>query len=125
MMYEKAVLFGDIEIGNQILGCNTPGEAKKLGRKVKNFDPVIWDENKYRIVVRGNELKFVQNERLKEFLLKTNERVLVEASPVDKIWGIGMAVDNPKIEDPTSWKGENLLGYALMEVRSKLKSNIS
>ena len=121
MMYKKACLFGDDIIGSQILDCETPGEAKDLGRKVNNFIAEVWDEKKYGIVVKGNALKFAQNEKLKEFLIKTKDRILVEASPVDKIWGIGMAMDNSKIEDPSSWEGENLLGYALMEVRERLR----
>jgi ribA/ribD-fused uncharacterized protein len=72
-------------------------------------------------VVEGNLHKFSQDENLKEFLLNTNERILVEASPMDKIWGIGLAADHPNIENPILWKGENLLGFALMEVRDELR----
>lgn len=120
MMAKKAELFNDIAIEQQILLVKSPAEAKKLGRKVKNFDPIKWDEEKFNIVVEGNFYKFSQHAELKDFLLNTNERILVEASPVDKIWGIGMAADNQHIENPLLWKGENLLGYALMEVRDKL-----
>ncbi|WP_295221067.1 NADAR family protein [uncultured Chryseobacterium sp.] len=81
----------------------------------------LWDEHKYEIVKQGNLLKFSQNEKLKEFLLSTEDKVLVEASPYDTIWGIGMPETNPKAGNPSEWNGENLLGFALMEVRDELK----
>jgi ribA/ribD-fused uncharacterized protein len=121
MMAGKARLFNDENMLEQILEAITPADAKKKGRLIKGFDPLCWDTHKYGLVVTGNEYKFNQNQKLKEFLLKTNDSVLVEASPVDKIWGIGLAIDSPVIGDPLQWKGENLLGYALMEVRDKLK----
>ncbi|MDJ1502300.1 NADAR family protein [Xanthocytophaga agilis] len=120
MMAQKARLFNDKETLKKILIANTPAEAKKLGREVRNFDPVIWDENKYAYVKEGNIYKFSQHPDLKEYLLNTGDRILVEASPVDRIWGIGMAKDNPDIENPRKWKGENLLGFALMEARDVL-----
>lgn len=121
MMAGKAKLFNDQEVLEQILQAETPNQAKSLGRKVKNFDPNIWDEHKYEIVKQGNLLKFSQNEKFKEFLLSTNDKILVEASPYDKIWGIGMLESNPKAEHPSQWNGENLLGFALMEVRDELR----
>ena len=121
MMAEKARLFNAPAREKQIINSISPGEAKKLGRSVENFDNNIWEEHRFEIVIRANLLKFNQNSSLKRFLISTGERILVEASPVDKIWGIGMAEDNPDIEDPTQWKGLNLLGYALMEVRARLK----
>ena len=121
MMHQKAELFGDTEIGNEILNSKSPAKAKQLGRKVKNFDVKLWDEKKYEIVKEGNRYKFSQNEELKTFLLNTKKRVLVEASPVDPIWGIGMANDHRDVEKPEKWRGQNLLGFALMEVRDKLE----
>lgn len=121
MMASKAKLFGDDEIISEILEAPTPAEAKKLGRKVKDFDADLWEQHKFQIVVEGNFHKFTQHPALKIFLLKTDEKVLVEASPVDAVWGIGMAEDNPEVFNPQSWRGENLLGYALMEVRDQLK----
>lgn len=121
MMAEKAKLFGDNEIFDEIIKTNDPHAAKKLGRKVKNFIPKIWDEKKYEIVKRGNMAKFSQNNDLKTYLLNTKQRIIVEASPVDRIWGIGMSQDNVRINNPMHWKGDNLLGYALMEVRDALK----
>lgn len=121
MMAEKARLFNDNEILEEIIKTNNPHDAKKLGRKVKNFIPKIWDEKKYEIVKRGNMAKFSQNNDLKTYLLNTKQRIIVEASPVDRIWGIGMSQDNVRINNPMHWKGDNLLGYALMEVRDALK----
>jgi len=121
MMAQKASLFGDQEIWQKIIECRTPGEAKKLGRAVKNFDQATWEKQRYDIVKEGNWHKFSQNEALKTFLLNTKERVLVEASPVDRIWGIGLAKEASGVEDPNNWRGLNLLGFAQMEVRDLLK----
>jgi len=121
MMEGKAKLFNDYEILEKILNSNSPNQAKSLGRKVKNFDPKIWDEHKYEIVKRGNLLKFSQNEKFKEFLISTNDKILVEASPYDTIWGIGMLETDPRAKNPSHWEGENLLGFALMEIRDELK----
>lgn len=121
MMAGKATLFNDNETLEEILKSDSPNQAKNLGRKVKNFDPQLWNEHKYEIVKQGNFLKFSQNEKFKEFLLSTNDKILVEASPYDTIWGIGMLETDPKAENPSQWNGENLLGFALMEVRDLLK----
>lgn len=123
MMAKKAELFGQIVMMEKILAAKSPAEAKKLGRKVSNFDPKIWSEKCFDIVCEGNYHKFSQHEDLKEFLLNTKDRVLVEASPVDNIWGIGMAQDDDRAENPRLWKGSNLLGFALMEVRDRLKED--
>ncbi|MGI9653045.1 NADAR family protein [Chryseobacterium sp. RLHN22] len=121
MMAGKAKLFNDEEILGKILEASSPNQAKSLGRKVKNFDSKIWDEHKYEIVKQGNLLKFSQNEKFKEFLLSTNDKILVEASPYDKIWGIGMLETDTRAENPLLWNGENLLGFALMEARDELR----
>lgn len=121
MMAQKALLFDDAEIFNKIIAASKPGEVKELGRKIKSFEEKKWNDNKYRIVIEGNAHKFRQNEKLRDYLINTGDRVIVEASPVDKIWGIGLAQDAKNIEDPRTWKGENLLGFALMEVRDNLK----
>lgn len=117
MMAEKARLFNDEEILAKILKAQTPGEAKKLGRKVRNFQQDIWTSKCYKIVVEGNIHKFGQNPALKHFLLNTQDRILVEASPYDAIWGIGMHKNDKNINDPGKWLGSNLLGFALMETR--------
>ena len=120
MMAEKAKLFNDVSIYNQILKTRKQGKIKELGRLIENFDQNIWDNHKYQIVVKGNYLKFSQNEKLKAFLLNTREKVLVEASPLDSIWGIGLSVDNENVNNPNFWEGSNLLGFALMEVRDQI-----
>ncbi len=117
MMAEKARYFGDTEMEAQILASGSPKEMKALGRKVRDFDAARWDDHKYHAVVKGNLHKFVQNEQFRDFLLATGNKVIVEASPRDCIWGIGLGKDNPAAADPTRWRGQNLLGFALMEVR--------
>lgn len=122
MMSRKAALFGDAQMYAKILKEKNPAEIKKMGRLVKGFNQAIWDAEKYSIVLEGNVLKFAQNEQLKKILLSTGNRVLIEASPYDKIWGVHMPADNPNIMDPNLWEGENLLGFALMEARNILKN---
>lgn len=121
MMAGKAQLFGDHDILEKVLLASSPDQAKKLGRQVKKFDPATWDAHKFDLVVTGNYHKFSQHPALKTFLINTQDRVLVEASPMDRIWGIGMAAGNEHVENPLQWRGHNLLGYALMTVRDQLK----
>lgn len=121
MMAQKAELFGDKEISRQILDCSEPKKIKALGRKVKNFDEAVWDEVKYSIVLNGNYFKFSQNPELREFLLGTGDSILAEASPYDGIWGIKMRQTDENIYNPIKWKGENLLGFALMEARDEIR----
>jgi hypothetical protein len=121
MMAQKALLFGDEEIHGKILLAKTPGEAKDLGRRVRNFDQQVWADHRCAIVVAGNYHKFSQDDALREFLLGTQSRILVEASPVDRIWGIGLTGDQPEAQNPYTWQGLNLLGFAQMEVRDKLR----
>lgn len=121
MMAKKALLFNDETIFEKIIEVKSPAEAKKLGREVQNYNDEIWLQNRYQIVKEGNFHKFSQHYDLKEFLLNTKDRILAEASPVDAIWGIGMASDHQNINNPKKWRGLNLLGFALMEVRDVLK----
>lgn len=123
MMAAKAELFGDREILTQILQCRDPKQIKALGRKVQGFDSALWDKYKYSIVLNGNLCKFSQNQELKDFLLSTGDCVLAEASPYDGIWGIRWSADAPEAEEPLKWRGQNLLGFALMEVRDELRKN--
>lgn len=120
MMANKANLFDDFDAQKKILKCLTPREAKQLGRQVRNFDSQVWKEHRTKIVLRGNLNKFEQNPELKKYLISTAPSILVEASPTDSVWGIGMAGENPNALDPQLWCGENLLGFALMEVRDDL-----
>lgn len=121
MMACKAELFGDLDIKERLLLSKEPKLIKALGRQVSNFDQELWDKFKHSIVLMGNWCKFSQNPDLADFLLSTHNRLLVEASPVDKIWGIGLAADHEDATNINKWRGLNLLGFALMEVRDELK----
>jgi ribA/ribD-fused uncharacterized protein len=123
MMAKKALLFHDPQTYQEILEAKTPKEAKELGRKVNGYRDEVWNVHRQEIVVAGNEAKFSQHPDLKQFLLSTRNTVLVEASPYDRIWGIGMAADQQDIDNPKAWKGLNLLGFALMEVRNRLDTS--
>ncbi|MFI9503935.1 NADAR family protein [Nocardia sp. NPDC052566] len=120
MMWRKAMLFDDAATAALVLAAAEPKQAKELGRQVARFDGQVWEAARFDIVVAGNTAKFGQHEPLKEYLLGTGERVLVEASPVDRVWGIGLAADNPRAVDPARWRGLNLLGFALMQARAAL-----
>lgn len=122
MMAEKARLFEDEETRQQVLKAQTPKQAKALGRKVRNFNESLWLANRYHIVIRGNQAKFEQNPDFKAYLIGTGNQILVEASPVDPIWGIGLAQDHPDAAIPSKWPGQNLLGFALMKIRVDLAS---
>lgn len=120
MMAEKARVFSDEETLGKILASSDPKEIKSLGREVKNFDSTKWATVSKDAVVKGNLHKFAQNIELFQFLHDTGDKVLVEASPYDTIWGIGMKESDTGITNPHNWKGENKLGFALMEVRDTL-----
>lgn len=120
MMAEKARLFGDRETAEAVLAAPHPGAAKNLGRRVAGFDEEVWAAHRFGIVVRGSTAKFGQDAELRAYLLGTRDRVLVEASPVDRVWGIGLAADDERAASPARWRGLNLLGFALMEARAAL-----
>ena len=122
MMAEKARLFGDTLIEQQILRSESPREHHKLGKRVSGFEVDRWIAERRKIVYRGNVAKFTQNEELKSILFETGDRRMVEASPLARIWGIGMAADNPKAYDPYRWVGLNLLGMVLDDVRAYLRN---
>ena len=117
MMANKADLFNDFKTLERILNENNPKKIKKLGREIINFDESIWNNNKYSIVINGNYFKFTQNDNMKKILLNTGNKIIVEASPYDKIWGVGLIENDEDIHNPNKWLGENLLGFALMEIR--------
>lgn len=125
MMAEKARLFNDYDVLKKIMLSYNQKEIKSLGRKIQNFNQGLWDLNKENIVFTGNLAKFSQNEILRNYIISTKDRILVEASPYDKIWGIGLSVENDsgKIKNPNNWEGLNLLGFVLMDVREQLKNN--
>lgn len=122
MMYGKAMLFGDDEVAGQILRAVSPRQQKSLGRKVRGFDDERWCREREDIVYRGNHAKFTQNAHLRAELMATGDTELVEASPTDLIWGVGMAEDNPLIHDPANWQGLNLLGKVLTRLRDDLRA---
>ena len=164
MMAEKARLFDDGEALELILECETPREAKALGRKVRDFDAKLWGDKCFDIVLTGNRAKFGQSDELKEFLTSTafqgrrnqvesdsssfdtqirasnsmlaaeesetyatsanrelSASILVESAPRDRIWGIGLGAKNEKALDPSQWRGRNLLGFVLTQVREELR----
>lgn len=121
MMFRKAIMFGDTETAIKIMQTYEPREQKDLGRQVKNYDDAIWSAKRFDIMVEGLYERFSQIEGIKEKLLATDDRILVEASPYDNIWGVGLEETDDAILDEKNWQGQNLLGKVLMEVRSKLK----
>lgn len=120
MMAEKARLFRDDAALRIVLESATPADAKKAGRAVKDFDDQAWARARSASVVTGNIAKFDQNPALAAHLKSTGAKILVEASPRDRIWGIGMGASNPDARDPAKWRGQNLLGFALVEARRQL-----
>ncbi|WP_030675827.1 NADAR family protein [Streptomyces sp. NRRL B-1347] len=121
MMAAKARLFEDAEAERAVLASRTPAEAKRAGRLVRGFDQAVWERERFSVVAEGSEHKFASDPALRAYLVGTGERVLVEASPVDPVWGIGLAADDPRSDDPTTWRGTNLLGFALMTARERLR----
>ena len=120
MMAQKALIFGDYNAYESIMDATSPKVKKAIGRTVKNFDVQIWNENKVRIVYTGNKAKFTQNPDLLGALFATDGEVLVEASPYDKVWGIGLGESTARITPPDHWPGENLLGRTLTKLRINL-----
>ena len=120
LMCEKARLFRDNDMCEQILNAEHPAQAKDLGRRVRGFEESVWMAKRYEIAIRGNLAKFSQNDDLLRYLLSTAPRVLAEASPRDSVWGIGLSERDGLASRPSEWKGRNLLGFALMDVRERL-----
>jgi len=123
MMVKKAELFNANDIKTKMLATDSPRTVKALGRQITNFDNDLWDEHKLAIVTEGNYLKFSQNPELLAFMKSHADKQLVEASPVDKIWGIGLHPTDPLAEDEANWQGENLLGIAIMSAREQVLSS--
>ncbi len=120
MMAEKARLFGDDQMEQEILATSDPATMKRLGKKVRGFDAGVWNRAKYSIVLNGSYAKFSQDPDLCGYLTGTGDAVLVEASPLDTVWGIGLGAKNERATDPVRWRGQNLLGFALMETRDEI-----
>ena len=121
MMYYKALTFNDTEIANKILNSIHPRDIKSLGRMVKNYDDKIWSQRRFDVVVQGNLLKFSQNKGLMADLIKYKDLTFVEASPYDKIWGIGLHYEDDRVLNENLWQGQNLLGKAINKVIEELK----
>ena len=122
MMAGKARLFGDAEAERRAVAASHPKAAKAVGRTVRGFDEEVWERERFSLVADGSTHKFRQHPDLGRFLLGTGQRVLVEASPVDRVWGIGLAADDERAARPDAWRGLNQLGFALMEARSRLSA---
>ena len=120
MMAEKARLFHGEDALQKIMQAYDPMEQKKLGRRVQGYDDAMWKTCCFEAVVRGNVAKFSQNLKLRDYLISTRDKILVEASPKDAVWGIGLEENSPDAINPKRWQGTNLLGFALMEVRDIL-----
>ena len=121
MMYQKAICFGDESVAEQILKTDDVARIKELGRMVSGYNENIWNGMRQLIVYEGLVAKFSQNEELKERLLQTGDALLVECAVHDRIWGIGLSMKDERRFDISQWRGKNLLGYALMMVRNKIK----
>jgi len=118
MMYQKAILFKDFETASEILEIENPKDIKDLGRKVKNFNSAIWDKHKYDLVKKGLKERFLQVDNVRELLLKDKGKKFVEASPFDRIWGIGFDEEHA-MDNIDNW-GENLLGKILTEISNEI-----
>lgn len=121
MMYEKAVLFNDMEIASQILELSDVATVKSLGRAVRNYNDVLWNGVRQIVIYKGLIQKFSQNESLKKQLLETSPHILAECAVNDKIWGIGLSMKDENRFNMKKWSGQNLLGFTLMQVRDDLE----
>lgn len=120
MMYKKALIFNDLNTANKILKTNSASKQKSLGREVVGYQDSIWKQHREKVVYEGNYHKFTQNKDILKMLLNTKGKTLVESSPYDKIYGIGLEKTNPKALNKSTWKGLNLLGYILTQLRDDL-----
>ena len=124
MMFKKAELFGDEEMARRIMGTDSPRDQKAFGKLVAGFNKDTWEAVARDIVFRGNMAKFTQNPDLRDYILETGDDIIVEASPYDVIWGIGLAEDNPLALDQSNWRGKNWLGDVCMAVRDAIRKSI-
>lgn len=122
MMAYKAMLFGDTHVLKKIMESPDPKEIKSLGRQIKGYKDEQWKLARFDAVEQGNIFKFSQNEKLKDYLISTGDKHIVEASPYDNIWGIGLDQKSAVRTDPSQWPGLNLLGIALMNTRNHIKN---
>lgn len=118
--WRKAKLFGDDHSAERILNAEAPSKAKAIGRSVKPFDDEVWKAHRLEIAIAANVAKFSAHPRLAEYLALTGHKVLADASPIDRVWGIGLYADDAAAKDPGRWPGLNILGFSLMEARCQL-----
>lgn len=124
MMASKARLFGDVRVLERILSERSPSRAKAWGRSVRPFDGQVWERHRFDVVTVASVAKFGSDGALRAHLLGTNDALLVEASPRDRIWGVGLSRDNPLVHEPAKWRGRNLLGFALVRARAILRGEL-
>lgn len=122
MMFKKAVIFGDEKMADKILREKSPLKMRAYGRKIENFEDVVWNGWRQSVVIDGLYAKFSQNEALCEQLLATGNSIIAECSPTDRVWGIGLCKNDNRSDNMSQWQGTNLLGFSLMIVREKLRS---
>lgn len=122
-MYHKAMVFKDYECAKLILNSTNPADQKKLGRQVKNYDDAYWNSMRYRIMKQILYSKFY-NQKMRKILFDTGTKIIVEASPYDTIWGVGLSENDDRILDEKNWRGQNLLGKALMETRKTMYDDV-
>lgn len=125
MMAKKAYMFRDYDALSKIMGTTDPRKQKQFGRQVKGFDKVEWEKHCRKFVYQANYAKFTQNPKMLKELMATGDKEIVEASPEDTIWGIGMHENDPDVLDKSKWLGTNWLGIAIMEVRETLSKEYS
>lgn len=125
MMYEKAKLFKDDRVAQEILGETNPKEMKAYGRKVKNYDDKLWSCHRYGVLIQGLYYKFTQNQELNEWIKKADCDYFVECSPYDRIWGIKTDIESDDCIHIEKWNGENLLGKCLGDVRGIIMAGIN
>ena len=123
MMYKKAVVFKDKDIASKILKTDDVERIKEYGRQVSNYDDTVWNGVRQIVIYKGLLGKFKQNEELKKELLDTGDDILAECAVSDKIWGIGLSMKDSNKNDIKAWRGQNLLGFALMLVRDELRKS--
>lgn len=122
-MKKKQEMFDptNVQLANAIMAETSPAKIKAFGRQVKNYDETKWNQERYRVMKEALMYKFGQNQNMKQILMSTGNKILCECTNLDKIWASGLHITDPDRFDETKWKGQNLLGKALMEVRNELK----
>ena len=124
MMNMKARMFHDYDVADMIMQQGHPYKQKFLGRQVRGFSEPTWLAKCKPLMVEGLKSKFMQDTYCLNTLLDTGDKIIVEASPTDKLWGIGLAEDDPKAQDPKQWQGKNWLGLVLMQTRDEIRHGI-